>query len=224
MGQRRACRHSRSCLQRGGDKAGKRTSISAHPLPFPARPAELLGEGRCYLPPASLAGARLLRRASRGSGPAAAAAVPGVRLPAARLNPPAGPPPAAVYQHRQPAHDSASSGCSPASSRHPGIAATAAGTVGTLGGMLPQTAEGSRTPPQMTTQAGRRFSGQGNHLPSFQARSAPASEEVTAWERLGFACATRREAARGHLPEQRAFSNQWDDAKQPQRLLLPAPP
>lgn len=163
---------------RGGDNAGKRTSIFAHPPPFLVHPAKFLGEGRCYLPPTSLAGAQLLRRATRGSGLAGVAAVPGVRPLTAWPNPPVGPLHAAVYQHRQPADDSASSGCAPASSWRLGIATVTAATTDTLGRMLPQNAEGSGAPVRMAPQAEGRFPGQGICFPSFQACSAPASGEV----------------------------------------------
>lgn len=114
----------------------------------------------------------------------------------------------AVYQCRQPADDSASFSCAPASSWHPGIDATAAGTTGTLSGMLPRNTEASGAPMWMAPQVGGRFPEQGIRLLSFRACSTPASGEVCGTGRAGL-----WEAAEGRLRWQRAFSNWHDDGK-----------
>lgn len=185
---------------RGGDNAGKRTSISAHPPPFLVRPAKFLGEGRCYLPPASLAGARLLRRAARGSGPAGVAVVPGVRPPAARPNPPGGaprvrpsisaaslpmtqhppaalplPPGARESPPRPPAPPARSAGCSPKMQREAGHP---------CGWLLRRVGDSQNL----------EFAFQVFGLTPRRLR-----ERFAAREKPGFACTTRWEAAEGRL-------------------------
>lgn len=198
---------------RGGDNAGKRGSISAHPLPCRARPAKVAGEGRCYLPPASLAFSeeppkargraasrqcRACARRSPAESPGRAPSISAASLP--------------MTQHP------------PQRSRFlpaPGNRRRTTHAAGTLSGMLPHNAEGSEALVRTAPQAGGRFPGQGIRLPRFQARFAPALGEVRGAGKAGLRLCHAVGSSRRLSPVATCFSN-TTMGNTPLSFLLPA--
>lgn len=139
---------------RGGDNAGKRGSISAHPLPCRARPAKAAGEGRCYLSPASLAEPGFSEEPPKARGRPASRQC-GTCARRSPAESPSRAPSISAASLPMTQHPPPRSRFLPA----PGNRRRTTHAAGTLGGMLPQNAEGSEALVQTAPRAGGRFPG-----------------------------------------------------------------